>query len=272
MNNINNINELIDLLTERRFWIFGTGFVADIFWQGLVSYGLCSNVEGFIVSKKDMDFFCGLNIIGVDEGGGVGSDLICIAVHEANKNEVVEMLGSKGMDNYIFVYPFLWDLKLGVPQKRNIKIEVRELIKCNLLDYKLVVRYLALEQYFGKNKVGYDLYIKAFENYANKVTAMKRLNTYIDFISKWKTEKQIFKDNIKINNSKRIIDGHHRVVLAKFFGLNVLNCDIYDTEDLVQDICGKNAAMTEDVVMQIYDMEEIEILERCKAMLLLESD
>lgn len=268
---MNSVNELVEILRRDRFWIYGTGFVANIFWQSLIPYDICRNVKGFIVSKKNRDFFSGLNVRGIDEDLNIGNDRVCIAVHESNKNEVVEKLESKGINNYIFIYSYLWDLKLGIPRKRNMEVKVSELIKSNLSDYKLIVRHLVLEQYFGKNDVGYDLYRKAFENYVDRATAQKRLNRFIEFISLWQSKNYITGENIKVNNNKQIIDGNHRIILANYFCLRTINCDIYDTEETAQDIYGKNAAMTEEAIKLIYDMEERKVLERCREKLLLES-
>lgn len=272
MINVRDINELIRLLQEKSFWIYGTGFVANVLWQSLNQHNLCRNVRGFIVSKKKSEAFYGINVKGIDEVICGKNDLICIAVHESNADEVIGQLENRGWNNYIFMYPYLWDLKLGEAIKRDVRSRVNELIRRNLSDYKIVVRYLALEQYLGKNKVGYDLYIKAFGSHVDTKTAVKRLNAYMDFISQWEKGSCVIRENIKINKNNQIIDGHHRIVLAKYFGLKTVKCDIYDTEEAARDIYGIDGAMTTEAVRKIFDIDQIEILEQCRKKLILESE
>lgn len=264
-----DVNDLIILLKENRFWIYGAGFVANIFWQNLAPYDVYGNAEGFIVSKKDCDFFNKLNVKEISENVCGKDDLICIAVHESIIEDVIKEIEDKGLFDYIAIYPYLWDLRIGAPQKKGVKISVNNLISKNLSDFKIVVRYLALEQYFKKNEIGYDLYIKAFTTHVDKKTAIRRLERYIDFISQWESKGYIPNTNIKINRKGQIIDGHHRTVLAKYFGLKTLDCDIYDTNMSAEDVYGNRAAMTEEIMKQVFDVKEIKMLEQCREKLIL---
>lgn len=105
--------------------------------------------------------------------------------------------------------------------------------------YDVVVKFLAIENYFLKNSYGFNLYNKmqqqrisemvflGDENY--EIRFKKLINTFIE-------DGKIIKKPILINRYGEIVDGTHRLALALFFGIdnvkiahshNLYNCRFY---------------------------------------------
>ncbi len=89
--------------------------------------------------------------------------------------------------------------------------------------YDTIVRLLAIENFFGKNDSGWNLYLKMqFQRQQNK--EIKSLEDFkLDFIKLIKSfEANGFDSNhpIKINNNNHLADGSHRLACAIYFNLD----------------------------------------------------
>lgn len=119
-------------------------------------------------------------------------------------------------------------------------------------DYRIAVRYLAIENYYGKNTIGYDIYLKLMELHTSHETAVKRLSTFIKLIKDW--EKLGYDDtkSIDILENGILIDGTHRFSLGVYFGLNDMSCNIYDAKKYSNcfEISGEDAVMSKEAVKE----------------------
>lgn len=111
---------------------------------------------------------------------------------------------------------------------------------------------MAIENYYGKNTIGYDIYLKLMELHTSHETAVKRLSTFIELIKDW--EKLGYDDtkSIDILENGILIDGTHRFSLGVYFGLNDMSCDIYDAKKYSNcfEISGEDAVMSKEVVKE----------------------
>ena len=127
-------------------------------------------------------------------------------------------------------------------------MEVADILRTCRNDYRLAIRRLVIEQYFGNNDLGYDLYVRAESLHCEKRTARERLKKFLDLIHSWEKEGYTPNSRIRINSGYEIIDGGHRVATAQYFGQKRVRCDIYSDETSVTEIHGEEAMLTEGVL------------------------
>lgn len=96
--------------------------------------------------------------------------------------------------------------------------------KFNAVD--VIVKYLAIENYYGKNCNGFNLYNKM----QNKRVKENWNDRFISLIKS--VEKKGFKDDsyIETDLNYSIHDGAHRLALALYFGIDNLNVKVFNTE------------------------------------------
>ncbi|MGJ9385331.1 UDP-N-acetylglucosamine 2-epimerase [Salipaludibacillus sp. CF4.18] len=85
----------------------------------------------------------------------------------------------------------------------------------------IVIRYLAIEEYFGKNRVGFKLYRKMQKtrrNYSPKKLALRE-NGYKRLIKS--IEKKGFQSDspVRVDSNMQLLDGSHRMACALFFNI-----------------------------------------------------
>lgn len=245
--------DILNIVRNYRIVIYGTGYVAMGFYKALAVWKLDSNIECFVVSQKEeaLESLNGIDIKSIDEFKNDKNKIICIAVHEAIKNEIEEILKEKGITNYIWIKTdFLTELILGNPIKSNVRISVDRIIqKCS--DYRIAVRYLAIEQYFGKNDYGYDIYKKAQELHCGAKTAKKRLLSFCKLIQNWKSHGYQSNYKIQIDENNELLDGVHRTTLARYFQMDEVMCDIFKASPYYFEWRGSNIFLTDSKIQEV---------------------
>ncbi len=237
--------DLIRLLENKRIVIYGAGFVAEKFYRALFMRGLGGNVECFVVSGRDEERreLHGKPLISLDKFVNGEDALVCLAVHDVSRDEIEASLESRGILNRIWIRPYLFDLVLGKPVEKGVEMPVKVLVgQCT--DYRIAVRYLAVEQYFKKNSLGYGIYVKAMGVYCGTATAEKRLEQFLRLIENWE-RRGYRRDSVILADRKgEIIDGAHRITLARYFDTDRVVCDIYQTSSDYYEWIGSGALLT----------------------------
>lgn len=255
--------DLMQILEHKRIVVYGAGFVAEKFYEALVIQGLHRNVECFVVSRKEPEqkFLKGKNVISIDEFENSENILICLAVHDVTKNEIEEILDKRGITNRIWIRPYLFDLVLGKPTRSGVIMPVDPIVR-QCVDYRIAVRYLAVENYFGKNDCGYEIYKKALEAYCGRETAEKRLENFRRLIQSWERSGYLADSTILIDEKGEIIDGAHRITLARYFRTDRVLCDVYQTSEKYLEWIGSGALLPQDKAAQFgFTDKEIEMME-----------
>ena len=194
--------------------------------------------------------------------------LFCIAVHESLVKEIENNLEKLRIKEYIWVYPFLNEMFLGQPLKRNVLVKIDQIIESCLNNYGLAVRYLAVEQFFGKNQIGYNLYVRFHALYCRRETAEQRLIEFCNLIKNWKERGYDKRKRILINSQYEVIDGLHRITVAKYFGEEYVVCDVFSNKISAASLQGNKALLTEQALRESdFDKEECEVLRKVNQML-----
>lgn len=256
-----NAHELLERIKNDKFIIFGHGYVAKRFTEIVENKELQQNFLGYMVSKpeenydKEMD----VPIYSKEWIADKHNVIVCVAVHESLKDEIINDLMKIQPDNeYIWIYPYLYELVLDVPVVQNVWIDVDDIVKKTSIGYFMAVKYLAIEQYMGKCNNGYEIYLKAQSLYSNSYTAKKRLGQFKDLIKNWVGGGYDENFIIKLNRNYEILDGSHRTSLARYFNVEKVKCDVFQTDISLLELQGNIASLTKEVLYR-GDFTESEI-------------
>lgn len=257
-------SKIIDILKNNNIIVYGIGHVAMKFYKSLVICGLDKNIECFVVTQKTeiTDEIDGIKIKSIDDIESDKNTVICIAVHEAIRNEVEEILNKNKILDYIWINPhLLTELVLDEPIKKSVRIPIDNIIKQNR-DYRIAIRYLAIENYFGKNTYGYDIYKRAQELYCGQKTAESRLASFCNLIHNWELYGYQSDYAILIDESFRLIDGAHRITLAKYHQNKGIICSVFRDFQCFSEWLGSAALSTKSIIQNAgFDYEELKIIE-----------
>ena len=225
----NTVTELLHQFQDSEIYIFGAGYVAELFWEALSRVSLQNKVRGVVVSEiKDKTVFHGFTIIPMNHYVSSPRDLICIAVHESIVNEIKKKLVTYGVENFIWITPFITELSLNssLVEERMVKIYN---LKNNISGhFGIAIRYAAIDQFYHKNQRGFDIYKKGIAVFSSKETAESRLNWFVSLIERV-DQKGYVQVPICIDQNNEIIDGEHRFSLAVYHRLREVACRIYNS-------------------------------------------
>lgn len=259
MNIIYSSKQLLNEIEETEFYIFGTGFVAERFFETIRTRNLDENIKSFITSQPSSSCFKEKSVKGIDELTEVEKEqLVCIAVHEVIAEEIISELKEKGYKKLVWIYPILFDLWYGKPVRKNILVLTNDILRTCTNDYRIAIREMVIDEYYGKNKIGYNLYKKLQEVHSSKHTAEKRLNAFIKLIDSWNENGYAEGSILKIDENNEIFDGVHRLALAYYHKLPKVRCDIYST-------IGKKQYVNDEIkitknVIEMIDLTEDEMI------------
>lgn len=223
--------ELLTILREKNIIIYGLGFQALRFYEALKIYGLDKKVQCFITSylEETVKRPCidGIPVEWVDNMVFDYNIMICIAMHESIKEGAIFQLNHRGVENYIWIAPYLLELEIGEPPQKEIEVDLYKIWERNREDYSIAIRYLVIENYYKGNTIGYDLYKQFMQVAASEKTAEKRLQQFLSLIQSW--EKQGYNKDaiISILDNYEIFDGKHRFTVALFWGQKSIMCQIF---------------------------------------------
>lgn len=266
-----NTAELIKIINENEVAIYGAGYAAKNFYTALKIRNMDKQVRCFIVTEpeKAQGLIEGIPVRSVKDIVEEKNIYICIAVHEAIRDEIEFILGKFSINKYIWVHPFIMELALGDPLEYHKHIEVKKIVQCQPYDnYAFAVRYLAIENYYNKNDKGYDIYLKAMNLQCEVETAKKRLESFVNLIKDWDEHGYQPKQDILIDESSRLIDGTHRLSLAVYHRMELIDCTIFPVSDYYSKMVKENHFLTMDTLKRNqFSSYEVGELEKAQAII-----
>lgn len=262
---VKDICELEKILCENKIVIYGAGYVAKRFYESLKKRGLAEKIECFVTSKEEKSIFCELPVASINNFSNEESTVICIAVHESIKDEIIELLERKEYYNYVWIYPFQYQLMLGKPLRKAVKVSLADIVLKEKEYYGLAIRYLAIEQYYNKNEIGYEMYVKAWSLSCGIKTAQARLDSFIKLIKIWESEGYDESRPSSILDNNDIIDGAHRIALAVFEKREHIVCDIYSKLEESLEVHTNDVKMTRGSLEKAgFSQDKIDIIENIR--------
>ncbi len=231
MTAVRTSEELLNIIRHSEIAVYGTGFVAERFSQSLDKIDLGEKIAYYIETNPSRDVYRGKRIVSLENcRQNQEKKMICVAVHEANKDGIIKELEQAGIVDYIWIYPFVHELYFGRPIATNVKVPVSIILDKVNGDYRIPVRLLAIEEYYGRNDVGYSVYKKAQSLHCDEQTAERRLDKYIELIKSWEKNGYDADSRIKITDKNDVFDGVHRLALACYHGMDFIYCDVYEAD------------------------------------------
>lgn len=88
-----------------------------------------------------------------------------------------------------------------------------------LMRLDIVVRYLAIENYYGKNDNGFDLYYKMQEKRVGKGYGEKAVPRFHELIASYESNGYDKTSAIVLDRNLGLIDGSHRIALGLYYGV-----------------------------------------------------
>ena len=167
--------------------------------------------------------------------------LILVAVTDVYQDNIIDSLKILGFSNVVTAYKYSfiggedeWD-----SQPKIIKVDTHELLLCQYRAglfnrYDIIVRLLAIENYYGKNQCGFALYQKMQNMRTNdKEYGKISMQRFIRLIQSY--EKYGYDENseLVVDEDLHLIDGSHRLALAIHFGTMRLRVRAVKREDKI---------------------------------------
>lgn len=90
-----------------------------------------------------------------------------------------------------------------------------------------VVRYLAIEEYYGKNDCGFYLYKKMQGKRINEEYVEGSVERFRILIDSWDKNGYTNSSEISLDSNLLLIDGSHRLALALYHGITNISCKVY---------------------------------------------
>lgn len=101
----------------------------------------------------------------------------------------------------------------------------------NRLD--IIVRYLAIENYFDQNDFGFELYNKMQEKRMGKDHAQTSGDVFKRLIKSWLENGYDPAYEIECDNNLSLLDGSHRLALALYMRVETVSCKVYGYNEKV---------------------------------------
>lgn len=260
-----NVTDILKVMEKNDIVIYGAGYVAESFFRALQVRSVSDRVLCFAVSDKKKAFgkIHDKPIRVIDELLERKNVCICIAVHEVLKDECIEHLVKLGINKYIWVTPYIFEMILGAPLQRHTKVNVNDIIKHQRHDdYNIAVRYSVIENYYKQNEIGYNVYIQAQRVKCEENTAKKRLAGFVQLIDSWQKNGYQEENSLVIDSEFRMVDGAHRLSLAHYHEMQYIYCDVFPYSEnyniLVRENSYLSMQMLEQSDLQAYELEAIE--------------
>ena len=227
-----NLEDFISLTENRRFAVFGTGFAAEMFYQGLAAHGCENNIDRFYVSREVKS--AAFHGIPVSPLSAYSQDMpLLIAVAPSNAADIEEFC-----ENSVNIYPFLTEYLYGIPVSRKCLLRVSDILAKQPADeYWVAARYAGIDGVMKNDDQLTDLYVRCISLHAERSTALRRLDRLRSLCAEISAHGFDNSNSpIAIDRSGRIIDGLHRIAAAVYFGAKSLYCDIYPKSELFDKI------------------------------------
>ena len=256
-----HIDDIVNYIRTEKFVIYGNGFIGKRFYQQVKKMGCVEHIISIAVTDTVKEE--NINVVSICD---VPRELmVFVAAHDENAFEMVNILHNLGFYNYIWIYPYLFELEVGDPIKCNCQIRVCDLLENMRGFYMPAIYYLSMRDYCDENIYNGSLYIKMSTHYTQLETGRKRWERFCRMIDRCIKYGFLQDANVKVDKNYKMIDGIHRLVLAKYFNHDILFCDVYQCDDMfysTKGIAGRSIYIYENELNKYFSCEEIMMIKR----------
>ena len=156
-----------------------------------------------------------------------------------------------------------------MPYQKNVEIDVNEFLKsCKNANYLGPV-YLGIEAIMGKCEIGEAVYKKHIGFYATNDTIDRRWNNLQERVFRYANVHCPEPFNLQLNPKEHyVLDGCHRLVLAKYFDISRLKADFYDISFEHFSAMFDQRYADDERLAEVFDKGEILALHRAKRIMM----
>ena len=221
-------DDVIQKLKSRPFYVFGTGYVAEMFWIALERLDLTQQITGFLTTTEDHpSFFHGKPVFRMDEVSFADDEWIVAAVHETVYRGI-----SFPKAEVLWIYPWLHGLLFGDPI-RECLLRLEDIRKAQEPDqYWIAARYAGVLAYDQSDEGQKELYLKAMECHCSPETAKRRFLSLGDLLSSMRRRGFEPDRPVYLTEDLEVIDGLHRIAVSAYLGIREIPCRIYPSSDI----------------------------------------
>lgn len=231
MINIETAYEVENYLKNNKFFIFGTGFVAENLYRYLENNKINNNVMGYVETNPQKSEFNDLPVYTLEKISKLRTTPIIIAVHYSIFNQIKAKLDKLGITDWIWIYPFLCELICGHPYKKNVIINPYSFIHSACFSERVIssIYLIGIGYMFNQNKIGKNICLKYLSLFSTYNTALKRWDSFSNMISKFDGSNISNLGNLMIaSDLGLLIDGNHRLSLALYKKIPEINADLFN--------------------------------------------
>ena len=256
---------------QEPFYVFGTGYVAGVFMEALKLHGIEGRVKAFLVSDKGgRDTFMGRPVLAVRGLSGKAPDVpVCAAVHEAVLPEILKETQAAGLDT-VWIYPELSQLLYGRPLHDRVMLPLDDILsRQSRQDYWIALRLLAARDLTSgaQESAGCSLYVRALSLFSSQASAEKRLEHFKELIASVREDGWDPAKPVLLDEDYRVIDGLHRIALAKLLGQENISCRIYRRSPVYDRVITErtrlHASVLEQAGLSQQEREQLQESMRC---------
>ncbi len=229
--------ELIKAARERGLVIYGAGYVAGLFRTALEERGLAGYVRMCLTTGcPEEAYWHGIPLRRWDPAAAgqlsekCKAPLICLAVHEVLRDEILRGPLAGYADRCEWIYPNLFELAFGET------LYTREFSPGEIVgrqrhgDGWIALRYV-LAKSVADGKPAEDsaegsLYVKALSHFSGRETALYRRGRFLDLLAGYSRHGFDRAFPLLLDTELRVIDGLHRLAAALVFGTETVPCRI----------------------------------------------
>ena len=125
-------------------------------------------------------------------------------------------------------------VKFQIGKKANVSVCDLILNNSNyneLLRWDIIVRYLAIEEYYHKNDFGFKLYRKMQAARIEEKYSWVAVTKFKNLIRSYDNKGYDEKSRIVLDKKLRLVDGSHRIALALYYNIKNINALIIGIEE-----------------------------------------
>lgn len=218
-------NEWKRILDENRtFYIYGAGKYGRVLFQQLKRAEREEDVCGFLVSNRyqNPEIIEGKPVIQASDLDNKNV-LVLVAVSDQYQEEIMKELKRLYFKKVVNAYKYTF---LEYNNEKSVEvIDVWKLLKKQydnkvFCRFDIIVRLLAVEDYFGISTCGISLYRKMQDKRVKEGYSLIAEERFRHLIKSWEQKGYDEDSEIIVSNKYKLIDGAHRLALAIYFGLS----------------------------------------------------
>lgn len=256
-----SFDHILEILKTEKFVVFGAGGHGKKFVESLKMWGVSENFAGYATTKGTLDG----SVKCID--AVPRSSQVVIAVHSATVDSVINYLVELGFSKYISIDRFLIEFCCGKPYDINGFVDINHFVEGSVKSNYLAALYAVVDCTVKKDVAGEEIYKKLIGVHGNKDTANKRWDSYLTRIQAC-LNGEYKPYPIKINpTEKYILDGNHRIALARYFGLKEIAAQYFDCSFERYSSIFEQSCWNDEKLSNYFSEKEIQLIMNAKGLL-----